>query len=161
MKSLRRSMLRRPSNMSARASSPGAPTGVRGRSRASARNAAAAATARMPHATSMPRMPSRCASSGVAMMPARMPRYIERVPSPEAVARSPGGNQRAASFVMAPSTNGWPTAMTICPAKTSARFAANNPRPRQPMAVSTAPMPTAGRKPHVSMAHAAGRNITT
>ncbi len=106
-------------------------------------------------------MPSRCASSGVAMMPPRMPRYIDRVPSPEAVARSPGGNQRAASFVMAPRMNGWPIAMTICPANTRGRLVENNPRPRQPIAVSAAPMPTAGRKPQVSMAHAAGRNITT
>ena len=57
--------------------------------------------------------------------------------------RSLGGNQWAASFVMAPRMRGCPTAMPICDTNTSVKLSANSPRVTAKTAWMAAPSETA------------------
>ena len=80
------------------------------------------------------------------------PRYKARVPRAEAVARSSAGNHRAAILVIAPMTNGCPTASPTWERKTMVKFAAKRPRVRPKIAVKTGADPDRLRKPQVSIA---------
>jgi hypothetical protein len=56
-------------------------------------------------------IPHWSVTNGVRTRPSKMPTYMASDPNPDAVARSPTGNQRAATLVTAFRMNGWPTAM--------------------------------------------------